>query len=313
MGSETTSKLPVVDLTKENLKPGSSSWQSTCNEIRLALEEYGCFVALYDLSSNFRKKVFDSLEELFDLPQETKMKNVNPKPAHGYMGKISAFPLHEGMGIEYATNPEECEKFTKLMWPEGNDQFCETAHSYANIVAELQQLVMRMLFESYGIGKRYESHKKSTTYLLRFLKYRKSQTDQTNLAFKGHTDKSLVSILHSNHVKGLELRTKDGDWIHFEPSPNSFVVIAGDVCMAWSNDRIRSCYHRVIVDGPEVRYALGLFSFLTGIIQTPEELVDEEHPLQYKPFDHPGVLQFYLASTDQNKGDRNMMKVFCGV
>lgn len=123
MGSETTSKLPVVDLTKENLKPGSSSWQSTCNEIRLALEEYGCFVALYDLSSNFRKKVFDSLEELFDLPQETKMKNVNPKPAHGYMGKISAFPLHEGMGIEYATNPEECEKFTKLMWPEGNDQF----------------------------------------------------------------------------------------------------------------------------------------------------------------------------------------------
>ncbi|KAL5749383.1 hypothetical protein ACOSP7_023986 [Xanthoceras sorbifolium] len=87
--------------------------------------EYGSFVAVYDklLASDFRKKVFDALEELFDLPQETKMKNVNPKPAHGYMGKISVLPLHEGMGIAYTTNLEECEKFTELMWPQGNHQF----------------------------------------------------------------------------------------------------------------------------------------------------------------------------------------------
>lgn len=67
------------------------------------------------------------------------------------------------------------------------------------------------------------------------------------------------------------------------------------------------------MDGPEVRYALGLFSFLSGVIQTPEELVDDEHPLQYKPFDHAGLLQFYLSNSDQNKGERNMMKAYCGI
>ncbi|KAK2651426.1 hypothetical protein Ddye_011282 [Dipteronia dyeriana] len=314
MGLETASKFPIVDLSMEDLKPGTSCWRSACNDIRVALEEYGSFVAVYDkLSVDFRKKVFDALEELFDLPVETKMKNVNPKPAHGYMGKISVLPLHEGMGIEYPTNIEECENFTKLMWPQGNDQFCEIAHTYANTVAELQQLVMRLLFESYGIEKHYENHKESTTYLLRLLKYSKSQTDRTNVAFKGHTDKSLVSILHSNHVKGLELRTKDGEWIHFEPSPTSFVVIAGDAFMAWSNDRIPSCYHRVHMEGEEVRYALGMFAFLNGIIHTPEELIDDEHPLQYKPFDHQGLLRFYQSSTDPRKGDRNIMKVYCGV
>lgn len=124
MGLQTAPKLPVVDLSMEDLKPGTSSWQSACNDIRLALEEYGSFVAAYDkLSLDFRKEIFDALEELFDLPQETKMKNVNPKPAHGYMGKISVMPLHEGLGIEHATNLEECEKFTKLMWPQGNDKF----------------------------------------------------------------------------------------------------------------------------------------------------------------------------------------------
>lgn len=81
-------------------------------------------VVLYDkLSPDFSQDLFGSLKELFELPQETKRKNFNPKPAHGYMGNISAFPIHEGMGIEYATDLEECNKFTNLMWPHGNDRF----------------------------------------------------------------------------------------------------------------------------------------------------------------------------------------------
>ncbi|KAK4842920.1 hypothetical protein QYF36_001607 [Acer negundo] len=178
------------------------------------------------------------------------MKNVNPKPAHGYMGKISVLPLYEGMGIEYPTNIEECENFTKLMWPQENDRFCEIAHTYSNIVAELQQLVMRLLFESYGIEKHYERHKESTTYLLRLLKYSKSQTDRTNVALKVHTDKSLVSILHSNHVKGLELRTKDGEWLQFEPSPTSFVVIAGEEKRLQRNHNFDRKVRGVIYDDP---------------------------------------------------------------
>lgn len=93
-------------------------------------------------------------------------------------------------------------------------------------------MVMRMLLGSYGIEKHYENQKESTTYLLRLLKYRKREMDESGVGFKGHTDKSLISILHSNHVKGLQLRTKDGrDWLYFDPSPASFIVIAGDVCM----------------------------------------------------------------------------------
>ncbi|KDP37164.1 hypothetical protein JCGZ_06220 [Jatropha curcas] len=307
------SKIPVIDLCSENLKPGSSAWLSACNDIRKAFEEYGCMEVLYNINIEFHNQVLSALQELFQLPQEIKMKNVNPKPAHGYMGKISTFPIHEGLGIEFATIKDECQKFTNLMWPDGNDNFCETVHSYAKLVAELQELLVRMLCESYGIDKHSESRNKSTTYLLRLLKYRRSQAE-TNLGFKGHTDKSFISILHQNHVKGLEIRTKDGEWISYEPSSfSSFAVVAGDACMAWSNDRIKSCYHRVTVGGEEVRYALGLFSFLTGLINPPEELVDEEHPLAYKPFEHQGLLDFYVANNAQNKGESNMVKTYCGV
>ncbi|XP_031254329.1 2-oxoglutarate-dependent dioxygenase AOP3-like [Pistacia vera] len=217
--------------------------------------------------------------------------------------------------IEFATNKEACKNFTNVLWPKGNDRFCEIAHTFANMVAALQQLVMRMLFESYGIDeKHYESQRRSTTYLLRFLNYRKChKTEKNTAALSGHTDKTLVSILHSDDVKGLELRTKDGERMHFQPSPSSYLVIAGDVGMAWSNDRIISCYHRVIVDPNIERYSLVLFAFLSGVIQTPKELVDDERPLKYKPFDHHGLLQFFQSSNVPNKTDSECIKASCGV
>ncbi|KAF2322133.1 hypothetical protein GH714_007167 [Hevea brasiliensis] len=339
MGSETVPKIPLVNLSNESLKPGTSSWHSACKDIRQALEEYGCLEVVYNKPSvEFHNRILAALEELFQLPQEVKMKNVNPKPAHGYMGKISTFPIHEGLGLNMQpakmnvkNSLVSCGQMEMVISEprisriaSGHRGFAmrlfnissrgrETVHSYAKMVAELQQLLVKMLCESYGIEKHSESHIKSTTYLLRLLRYRRSQAE-TNLGFKGHTDKSFVSILHQNHVKGLEIRTKDGEWISYEPSSHSsFAVVAGDVCMAWSNDRIKSCYHRVIVEGEEVRYAVGLFSFLTGLIKAPEELVDEEHPLQYYPFEHQGLLDFYQSSNSLNKGDSNMVKAYCGV
>ena len=117
-------KLLVVDFTKENLKPGSSDWALACKNIKHALEQHGCFVALYDkVPSELHKAVFNAADELFNLPTETKVQNINEKPYHGYVGQISFVPLHEGLGIDYATTPQGAQSFTKLMWPHGNDSF----------------------------------------------------------------------------------------------------------------------------------------------------------------------------------------------
>ncbi|XP_030457708.1 deoxypodophyllotoxin synthase-like [Syzygium oleosum] len=313
MGSHTM-PIPTIDLTLENSKPHSSSRAATCNDIRRALEEHGWFVAKYDkLSLHLRDVILSDLRELFELPYETKIQNTSDKPAFGYVGKITAIPLHEGLGIDRALDLGECQKFTNLMWPSGNDRFCENAHLYAKTVAELEQTVVRMLFESYGVEKHCESHVEATTYLLRFLNYRKPENDEANLAFVTHTDKSFISILHQNHVRGLELRNKDGEWIGFEPSPSSFVVLAGDACMAWSNNRVRPGYHRVVMKGNEARYALGFFSFRGGLIETPEELIDAEHPMQYKPFDHVGLLRFYDSVDIRERAKHTMTKAYCGV
>ena len=62
-----------------------------------------------------------------------------------------------------------------------------------------------------------------------------------------------------------------------------------------------------------VRYSAGLFSMPKGgyIIKAPEELVDEEHPLLFKPFDHVEFLGFYYTAAGQT--DLSALKTYCGV
>ncbi|TYJ13962.1 hypothetical protein E1A91_A10G085800v1 [Gossypium mustelinum] len=240
------------------------------------------------------------------------MKNRYEKPLNGYVGQIPKLPLHESLGIDNATSIEGTRFFTNLMWPQGNDRFCEYISKYAKVVAGLDQMVTRMIFESYGVERYHDAYTDTTTYLLRLLKNRAPQQSEPTLGFITHTDKSFTTILHQNQVNALEVETRDGNRINVDfSSPSSFVVIAGDALMAWSNDRVLSPRHQVVMSGNIDRYSLGLFAFNNGTIQVPEELVDDLHPLKYNTFDHLGLLRFYR--TDEGYNSKCPIKAYCGV
>ena len=56
---------------------------------------------------------------------------------------------------------------------------------------------------------------------------------------------------------------------------------------------------------------MGLSSFSSKVVQIPEELVDEQHPLRYKPFDHYGYLHFFDKEKIQEPDSR--LKAYCGI
>ncbi|KAI3444758.1 hypothetical protein Pfo_001423 [Paulownia fortunei] len=313
--SQELPKIPIFDLSTKNLNPSSSSWLPACKNVQHALEEYGFFVAQYEnVSSELDNQVFDVLEELFDLPLETKTRNTNELVFYGYVGQLPHAPLHESMGIPEATTIDAVQSFTKLMWPSGNKTFCESILSYAKLVSEMEQKVDRMVFESYGAQKHYESHVGSTTYLLRTIKYSAPDTnnnESNNVGTNVHTDKSFLSILHQNQVNGLQIQLRNGEWFAVDVPPGSFVVMAGDAYQAWSNGRIFAARHQVIMKGDKPRYCLALFSFNHGTIHIPEELVDSEHPLQFKPFDNFGLAKFYLSGATPMT--ESTAKAYCGV
>lgn len=117
-------KVPVIYFGKENMEPGTLSWSKKCNEVRHCFEEYGCFVLVYDLiPKKLRDDLFNELEQLFDLPTETKAKHTSEMSLFGYTGKLPHLKDFEGIRLNETANLENVLSFSKLMWPHGNDNF----------------------------------------------------------------------------------------------------------------------------------------------------------------------------------------------
>ncbi|PON89441.1 Isopenicillin N synthase [Trema orientale] len=314
MGSETSLRLPIIDFSTQPLKPGTQEWNTVRDQVREALEEFGCFEAQFDkIPLDIRRAIFDALQELFDLPLQTKLRNVSRKPFHGYVGQYPEVPLYESMGIDDANIHEKVESLTKILWPQGNPKFCNTIQSYSEQLSELDQIIRRMILESLGVEKYLEEHMESTNYLLRVMKYKGPQTTETKLGLNAHTDKNIVTILYQNQIEGLEVQTKNDKWISVKPSPDSFIAMIGDSLYAWANGRLHSPYHRVMMTGNEARYSAGLFSIPKAgyIVKAPEELVDDDHPLLFKPFDHVEFLGFYFTEAGQRA--ESALMTYCGV
>ncbi|KAL2243416.1 probable 2-oxoglutarate-dependent dioxygenase AOP1 [Sesamum indicum] len=314
MGSESCMKLPVIDFSNLKQDSRTPTWESTKTQVRAALEEYGCFEAVFDqIPPTLRQSTIDGIKQLFDLPLQTKLRNRSNKPYHGYVGQYPIVPLYESLGIEDALSPAKVDSFSNLMWPEdGNPTFSKSIACLSEQFSELDKVVRRMVVESLGLEKYMNEHMESTDYLVRVQKYDGPQSAESKIGLTSHTDKNIVTILHQNEVKGLEVLTKDGQWIAADPSHNSFIVMIGESFYAWTNGRLHPPYHRVMMRGDEARYSIGLFSVPKAgyIIKAPEELVDDEHPLLFKPFDHVEFLDFYYTEAGQRSPAA--LKAYCG-
>lgn len=74
-----------------------------------------------------------------------------------------------------------------------------------------------------------------------------------------HTDYGLVTILATDDVPGLEIRTPAGVWIPVTPPPGAFVCNVGDMLERVSRQRWRSTPHRVANRADGDRYSFPFF------------------------------------------------------
>ncbi|KAI5660554.1 hypothetical protein M9H77_29347 [Catharanthus roseus] len=68
--------------------------------------------------------------------------------------------------------------------------------------------------------------------------------------------------------------------------------------------------HRVTEEenGKETRSTIALFTFLSKMVEVPQELVDDENPLHFKPFVDVDLLNFY--ATESGRRSQNILKDF---
>ncbi|KAI3857608.1 hypothetical protein MKW98_028872 [Papaver atlanticum] len=291
--------ISCIDFSKDpkDLIEGSEGWKKLCIQVREACANYGGFRVVYDrVPDVLHEEMLKGLKELFDLPDEIKMKN-SGSVHHGYLGKFEGQPLYESLGIHNAPILEQAQDFTDLLWPNGNPAFCQTLNSMSKMMQELEGLVRKMIFESLGVKHYYDSHIKDNDYLFRVMKYSAPFSDDWTLGLSPHTDQDLITILYEDR-QGLEILSKEGQWLQVVQQPKTFVVMVGKTLMAWSNGRMHAPKHRVMVKGEKDRYSYGLFVCLKEgvIVETPTELVDKDHPLLFRPFNYRDYIQYLRAN-----------------
>ncbi|PWA84207.1 oxoglutarate/iron-dependent dioxygenase, Isopenicillin N synthase-like protein [Artemisia annua] len=88
------------------------------------------------------------------------------------------------------------------------------------------------------------------------MKYRVADPSESTMGLDSHADTSILTILHQNGVKGLELRTKDETWV-----------------TVLSNGRLHAPFHRVVMNANKTRLSVGLFSMpkVGSIVKPPKE------------------------------------------
>jgi isopenicillin N synthase-like dioxygenase len=74
-----------------------------------------------------------------------------------------------------------------------------------------------------------------------------------------HTDYGLLTLVHQDPVGGLQVRTRDGQWVLAHPIPTTLVVNVGDLLARWTNDRFKSTLHRVVNSSGRERLSLATF------------------------------------------------------
>ncbi|XP_055822406.1 probable 2-oxoglutarate-dependent dioxygenase AOP1 [Solanum dulcamara] len=307
-------KVPTIDFRNSSeLKKGSEKWNLVRDEVFKSLEEYGCFEALLD-GEIPKEKLYEKLKQVFNFNLENlfgKSQNV----LVGYTRDNPSTPLQERMMIDNVLTHGVIHNFSNLLWPEGDPQFCDLVLTYSKKLLEFGDMVRRMVFDKLGLENYLDEHKKSGDCTLAFLKYRVPKAEETNVGVPPHTDKIISTILsqHDQDVNGLQIMDKNGQWHDVQySSPHSYIFLVSDCLKAFTNGRLHSPTHRVIM-GNEERYSMG-FSTMPKegyIIKVPEELVDEDHPLLYKPFDGSKLLPFFYSEV--RRGVIATLENFCGV
>ncbi|KAJ0960477.1 hypothetical protein J5N97_001683 [Dioscorea zingiberensis] len=314
MGSTEMSEIRKIDFSGLEMgKAGTKEWVKVREEVMEALETHGFFEAVYDrVSRETLEELFGPvLEELFALPPDVKMRTHSDKPYHGYVPATLVYNF-ESFKVHDAPTDSSLSAFSALLWPPtGNPAFCEVVGKYAREMRELEKMVRRMVVEALGVEKEWESLEKSVVYGLKLAEYNDPDNQETMVTLPSHRDLQILTIVRQQEGQGLDIQTEDGRW--FFASPYSFNVIVGESLQAWSNGRVKAPPHRVKMLNNEKRHSIQFGSYFKDecIIQAPEELVDQDHPQLYKPYNFADYMK-YLFTDGGWVINTDTLKAYCG-
>lgn len=292
--------IPVVDLALFT-EGDASQKKAFVYELGRAYEDVG-FVAVknHGIPEQLIDELYLYVKSFFGLPLALKKQYEIPELA-GQRGYTS-FGREHAKGSE-APDLKEFYQFGQTV-EDGDPIKAEYPDNVA--VAEVPQLAPTLLsayrnFEQSGrallkaialyLGLPedfFEAHTINGNSILRAIHYPPiTQEPASAIRAEQHEDINLITLLVGASAEGLQILTKQGEWVPVTALPGQIVVNVGDMLQRLTNNRLRSTTHRV-VNPPREHWGTSRFSipfFLHPKSQMSlaclPNCVDTDHPKAY--------------------------------
>jgi isopenicillin N synthase-like dioxygenase len=292
--------IPVVDLA-EFTSGDPVLKQKFVNELGKAYEEVG-FVAVknHGVPDHLIADLYKYVQQFFSLPLEKKREYEIPELA-GQRGYTS-FGKEHAKGSDAPDLKEffqygqkaEGEEYVPEEYPDNvqvNEipSFNPTFHSAYRAFEESGKKLLQAIALYLGLDEFYfDNWVRNGNSILRAIHY-PPITNEPKSAIRAeqHEDINLITLLVGASADGLQILTKQNEWVGVTSLPEQIVVNVGDMLQRLTNNKLRSTTHRVVNPPRELwhtsRFSIPFFLHPKGNMSLAclESCVNEQNPKHY--------------------------------
>ncbi len=293
--------IPVVDLS-DFLSGEENRKQQFVQALGRAYEEVG-FVAVknHGISDDLIADLYQYVQAFFALPAEVKL-SYEKKELAGQRGYTSFGREHaKGFGapdlkefFQFGQTVEDGDVI-KAEYPDNVEvaevpPFTPTLRNAYRNFENSGRALLRATAIYLGLGETYfEEYVHNGNSILRAIHYPPIVGEpKSSIRAEQHEDINLITLLVGASADGLQILTKQGEWVGVTSLPEQIVVNVGDMLQRLTNNKLRSTTHRVVNPPRELwntsRYSIPFFLHPKGSMSLAclEGCIDEKAPKAYE-------------------------------
>lgn len=293
-------QIPVVDLS-EFTQGGDSQRKAFVEQLGNAFREVG-FVAVknHGIPDDLIAKLYDNVQQFFSLPLAKKREYEIPELAgqRGYtsFGKEHAkgseapdlkefFQFGQMVSRDHPLKKEYPDNVQVAELPEFNPAIEQAYRAFEKSGTALLQAIALYL----GLDEHYfDGFVKEGNSIVRAIHYPPITSEPASaIRAEQHEDINLITLLVGASADGLQILTKQNDWVPVTSLPQQIVVNVGDMLQRLTNNKLKSTTHRVVNPPRELwhtsRFSIPFFLHPKSAMSLAalESCVDEQHPKHY--------------------------------
>lgn len=304
-GTDPDGRIPVLDIAP-SLAGRAGAAEALAERIARTCEDTGFLVLTgHGIDPGLPNGCFEAAARFFALPEEEKLAlkvgelNIGFLPTGAQVIRTSRVAevkkpnLNESFYIIRDRGPNHPDIVARKpfvgpnRWPPTLPGFREAATAYFGAMEALALRLLPIFTRALGMPPDHLSGDfRDPTCTLRLIRYQpQPEPEEGRFGFAPHIDTNFITFLAQSALPGLEVRTREGEWLRPPAIPGTFVVNTAEMLGRYSNDRFAPTPHRVLNANREVRYAIPFFfgPDNDAVIRPVPACVTAENPCRYEP------------------------------